>query len=828
MPIEFERTAFPFREYEPKWQRYWLSQGTFRAANPGEPGSEKPKFYVLDMFPYPSGSGLHVGHLEGYTASDVVARYKRMRGYNVLHPMGWDAFGLPAEQHAIQTGEHPRKATERNIANFRRQIQSMGFSYDWSREISTCDPRYYRWTQWIFLQLVRQGLAYVAEAPVWYCPALGTVLANEEVIHTESGPISERGGHPVERRWLKQWMLRITAYAERLLKDLDLLDWPESIKEMQRNWIGRSEGAEIVFSVEESGEEIWVFTTRPDTLLGATFVVLAPEHELVRRLTPPDRKEEVERYCQKAMLKSELERAELAREKTGVFLGRYAVHPVTGARLPIWVADYVVASYGTGAIMSVPGHDSRDYEFARRYGLPILWVVRPKDGELPNECYPQEGVAVNSAFLDGLSTEEAKEVMIRWLGEHGKGRRAVRYKLRDWLFSRQRYWGEPFPIVWKNGKPYPVDENQLPVELPELEDFGPSPEGLAPLSKVKDWVQLPDGSCREVNTMPQWAGSCWYYLRFCDPWNDRRFVSEEAERYWMNGNGVDLYIGGAEHAVLHLLYARFWHKVLYDLGLVSTPEPFHKLVNQGIILGEDGQKMSKSVGNIVNPDDLVFQYGADTVRLFELFLGPLEQTKPWSTRGLEGPHRFLARVWRLVLEETREEEWVLSSRLQDREPSPSLLRLLNQTIRKVTDDIEKLQFHTAIAQLMVLVNELTKEPIRPRSAVETLILLLSPFAPHIAEELWEKLGHKESLAYHPWPEADPKYLQEEEKELVVQVNGKLRGVLRVPVGISQKEAEDRARHIPAVERQLAQRAVRRVVYVPDRLINFVLESSDES
>ncbi|QSR88320.1 leucine--tRNA ligase [Methylacidiphilum caldifontis] len=819
------RKAYPFDDIEPKWQHYWLDKRLFRAADPGEEGSNKPKFYVLDMFPYPSGSGLHVGHLEGYTASDIIARYKRMKGFNVLHPMGWDAFGLPAEQHAILTGTHPAITTKQNIANFKRQIQSMGFSYDWSREIDTTDPAYYKWTQWIFLKLFEKGLAYVAEAPVWYCPMLKTVLANEEIIHTPEGPRSERGNHPVIRKLFRQWFLKITAYAEKLLEGLETVQWPESIKEMQRHWIGRSEGALIKFAVEGKELEIEIFTTRPDTLFGATFLVLAPEHPLVEAITAVEYRNEVENYRAAAFLKSDLERTELSKNKTGVWTGGYAIHPVTGDKLPIWISDYVLMTYGTGAIMAVPAHDYRDYEFAKTFGLPIKKVVVPEKQteEIGSECFTGEGVAVHSGFISGLRTAEAKKKIIEWLEEKKRGKKDIQYKLRDWLFSRQRYWGEPFPIIWKEGKPLPVPEEDLPVLLPDLDDFTPTDEGIAPLSRKKDWVVLPDGGKREINTMPQWAGSCWYYLRYCDPSNEKLPFAAQKEKYWLSPHGVDLYIGGAEHAVLHLLYARFWHKVLYDIGLVSSPEPFYKLVNQGIILGEDNQKMAKSRGNVVNPDAIIQEFGADTLRLFEMFLGPLQQSKPWSSKGLEGPYRFLARVWRLFMDEDGEGLWVLKKDIVDEEPPLPIKKLLHQTVAEVTQDIENFQFHTAIAKLMTFVNELTKEKKRWKSVLEKLLLLLSPFAPHICEELWHNIGHKDSLAYEPWPEYDPKFLEEEWVEIIVQIDGKVRGRLRAKKDADKDELTTKATDIPAIAKWLENRVCSKIVYVPNRLINFVLE-----
>ena len=817
------RKQYPFPEIEPKWQTHWEQQQTFRTAHPGEPGSEKPKYYILDMFPYPSGAGLHVGHPEGYTATDIVARYKRMRGFNVLHPMGWDAFGLPAEQYAVQTGTHPRLTTQRNIATFKRQIQSLGFSYDWSREVDTTDPNYFKWTQWIFQQLYKKGLAYVSEAPVWYCPELGTVLANEEVLATPEGPRSERGNFPVERRPLRQWMLKITAYAERLLNDLDGLDWPESLKEMQRNWIGRSEGAEVKFQIPDCKFAISVFTTRPDTLFGATYMVLAPEHPLVAQITTAAQKQAVADYLQEIAAKSDLERTDLAKTKSGCFTGAYAINPVNDQAIPVWIADYVLMSYGTGAIMAVPAHDDRDHAFAEKFKLPVIQVVQAPPDTPVEGCFAGEGSAVNSGFLNGLSTEQAKKQIIAWLEEKKIGRGQVQYKLRDWLFSRQRYWGEPFPVLWQGQEHRLVPESELPVLLPDLDDFQPSKEGLAPLTKARAWLERPDGSLRETNTMPQWAGSCWYYLRYCDPTNDRAPIDRDVEKYWMSPHGVDLYVGGAEHAVLHLLYARFWHKVLFDIGVVSTSEPFHKLVNQGLILGEDNQKMSKSRGNVVNPDDVVGEYGADALRLFEMFMGPLEQVKPWNTQGVEGVYRFLGRVWRLIMQENQEGRWELHPAVQETTPSPALLKLLHQSIRKVTDDIENLQFNTAISQLMVLSNGLIHEEIRPRAILEPMILLLAPFAPHLAEELWQQLGHAESLAYVPWPRWEECHLVESEIDLIIQANGKLRGKMRVPADLPVDQyAAVTAAHAdyPA---WLGGKKVKKVVTVPKKLVNLVLE-----
>ncbi len=829
------RRAYPFSEIEAKWQGHWLRNKTFRAADPGEPGSERPKFYVLDMFPYPSGAGLHVGHPEGYTATDIIARYKRMRGFNVLHPMGWDAFGLPTERYAIQTGMHPREATRRNIETFRRQIRALGFSYDWDREFSTTDPGYVRWTQWIFLQLYRKGLAYVADAPVWFCPALGTGLANEEVINTPEGPRSERGDHPVERRTLRQWMLRITAYADRLLDDLALVDWPENIKEMQRNWIGRSEGAEVDFRTER-GDTLTVFTTRPDTLFGATYMVLAPEHPLVAALTTPAQRPAVEAYLSAAARKTDIERTDLSREKSGVFTGAHAINPVFDAgdprgRIPIWVADYVLATYGTGAIMAVPAHDGRDWEFAEKFDLPIIEVVVPTGAQpsaaRPEHCFAGEGTSANSGPITGLPTREAKERISDWLEGRGTGRRRVNYKLRDWLFSRQLYWGEPFPILWREGDHAPVPEADLPVLPPDLDDFKPTPDGRPPLARAEDWVRVDASTTRETNVMPNWAGSCWYYLRYIDPINQSAFVDPDKERYWMANGGVDLYVGGAEHAVLHLLYARFWHKVLFDLGLVSTPEPFRRLINQGIILGEDGQKMSKSRGNVINPDAVVAEFGADSFRLYEMFMGPLEQSKPWSTQGIKGVHAFLARVWRLLVQEDDETgARRLAPCVTDAAPREQDLRLLHRTTRKVTDDIEGLRFNTAISALMVWVNETMKAnaagaPVS-RAAADGFVRLLAPFAPHIAEELWSLLGHPTPIASENWPDIDDRYLSEDSVEIVVQINGKLRDRLEMPSAATPDEIQAAARALPKIAEALAGSRLIKAIAVPGRLVNFVI------
>ncbi len=965
--------VYPFHTLEKKWQQYWADRQTFRT--PDEPVPGKPKYYILDMFPYPSGAGLHVGHPEGYTATDILARYKRMRGFNVLHPMGWDAFGLPAEQYALETGTHPRVTTERNIARFRQQLQSLGFSYDWTREVATTDPKYFRWTQWIFLKLynsfydpdlnralpmalledalsdqprrredwagsayldgthagylqtppeqrmaARAGLlrhmrlAYQAEVAVNWCPALGTVLANEEVIDGKS----ERGGHPVIRRPMRQWMLKITAYAERLLVDLDTLDWPDSIKEMQRNWIGKSEGAEVDFPVSLKPSafspqplSIRVFTTRPDTLFGATYMVLSPEHALVDQITTPEQRAAIKAYQEAAARKSDLERTELQKTKTGCFTGAYALNPVNGEKIPIWIADYVLATYGTGAIMAVPAHDERDFEFARTFNLPIVEVIVPGGSAavpaalagVPSASkaaggtsaatrgtrvlpFTGDGVNVNSAnaeiSINGLPTPEAKQKITAWLAGKGIGQAKVNYKLRDWLFSRQRYWGEPFPVIFVDGQPQPLPADALPLELPEVATYTLSGTGESPLATIPAWLNTTDPATgrpavRESNTMPQWAGSCWYYLRFIDAHNDRALVDPAKEKYWMP---VDLYVGGAEHAVLHLLYARFWHKVLYDAGVVSTQEPFQRLVNQGMILGEveytafydesgapvsaefagddhrdtrtmaklvaerieeefvekQGDffvlrensairvtarafKMSKSRGNVINPDDVVRDYGADTLRLYEMFMGPLEQVKPWSMKGVEGVHRFLNRVWRLFVDDRAD---ALLPELVAVAPTRDQLRWLHRTIQDVTADLDTLRFNTAISTMMEFVNECQRWTQRPRAVLETFVLLLSPFAPHLAEELWQRLGHAGTLAYEPWPACDAACLVQDTMEIPVQVNGKLRGKVTVPTGAAQAEIVAAAQAEAAIAPHLAGKTIRKQIFVPGRLLNLVV------
>ncbi len=877
------RRQYPFHLIEPKWQSHWDGQETFRAFNPGQPPAEDhpfsirhehaapesiEKYYILDMFPYPSGAGLHVGHPEGYTATDMLARYQRMKGKHVLHPMGWDAFGLPAEQYAIKTGQHPRQTTEENISNFKRQIKSLGFSYDWSREVNTTDPRYFKWSQWIFLKLYNSWfnpatnkaesidtldvpadveteeakraylddhrLAFVSHAPVNWCPELGTVLANEEVVDGKS----EVGGHPVVRRPMRQWMLRITSFAQRLLDDLDAIDWSDSLKEMQRNWIGRSEGAEVVFRVQGSDEDIKVFTTRPDTLFGATYMVLSPEHELVDALVAEDQCEAVKNYRENAAQKSDLERTELAKEKTGVFTGAYAINPVNEESVPIWIADYVLSSYGTGAIMAVPAHDERDLEFARKFELSVRVVVEASGSE-ESLGFTGDGKSVESGFLNGLPTPEAKAKIIDWLEEKKRGKRTINFKLRDWLFSRQRYWGEPFPILWREGHHEAIEESNLPLLPPELTDYKPTEDGEPPLARAADWVNLPDGSTRETNTMPQWAGSCWYYLRYLDADNEDCFVSEEAEKYWMN---VDLYVGGTEHAVLHLLYARFWHKVLFDLGYVSASEPFQRLVNQGIILGEDGQKMSKSRGNVVNPDIVIDEYGADAFRLYEMFMGPLEMMKPWSTKGVEGVYRFLGRAWRLFIDEGsyRDYEQAVTSApnqaeplladlklhgaITDDAPNDEQLKALHACIKKVTEDLDGMRFNTAISALMVFVNDALKWESRPRAVLSPFLNLLNPFAPHLAEDLAFRLGNVNggTLAYQAWPEYDESYLVEDTIEFPVQVNGKLRGHIIISPETQSGEIERLALECDKIQQFIVEKKVKKVIVVPNKLVNIAV------
>jgi leucyl-tRNA synthetase len=873
---------YSFNTIEPRWQKYWEEHKTFRA----EDNFDKPKFYALDMFPYPSGSGLHVGHPEGYTATDIITRYKRMKGFNVLHPMGWDAFGLPAEQYAIENGTHPRSTTENNIGRFRIQLKSLGFAYDWDREVNTTDPDYYKWTQWIFLQLFKKDLAYIAEVPVNWCPALGTVLSKEEVVDGRS----ERGGHPVVRKPMRQWMLKITLFAERLLDDLDDLDWPESIKEQQRNWIGKSIGAEALFKVVRADDkESWirVFTTRPDTLFGATYMVLAPEHPLVDELTSADQKDAVYKYRDVASRKTDLQRTDLAKDKSGVFTGGYAINPVNGEKVPVWVADYVLINYGTGAIMAVPGHDTRDWEFATAFNIPIIKVIDADGVDVSVEAYKGDGKLVNSQFLDGLSVPDAKAKIIAWLEDKQLGQKTINYRLRDWIFSRQRYWGEPFPLIFtEDGEVKAIPEEMLPLRLPEVETYQPTGTGESPLAGITDWIETTDPetgkpATRESNTMPQWAGSCWYYLRYIDPHNKDAMVDPEKEKYWMP---VDLYVGGVEHAVLHLLYARFWHKVLYDIGVVSTKEPFQKLVNQGMILGfsyryfenaatkevlaykevkRDGdgfrkiegndlleeryvaipdvnwvddktphhpeikgllleemtEKMSKSRGNVINPDDVVASHGADSLRLYEMFMGPLEQVKPWNSRGVTGVFRFLARLWRLIVSDTGG----VKDSIADREASTDEMRALHKCIRKVTEDTEGMRFNTAIAAMMEQLNSLYKMKSQPRVMVETLVKLLSPYAPHICEELWEKLGHPPSVANIDWPEFDMALTIDSTVKVAVQVNGKVRATIQLAKDAPKDEALAAAKAEVNVAANIEGKKIVREIYVPGRIINFVVK-----
>ena len=883
-------------EIEKKWQEYWLKNKTFRIGDLNEIDTSKPKYYVLDMLPYPSGDGLHVGHPEGYTATDIVSRFKRMKGFNVLHPMGWDAFGLPAEQFAIKKGINPRIGVEECVIRFRSQLQSLGFSYDWDREINTTDEKYYKWTQWMFLKIYNsyfdekenkakpinelpipdglnedekyeyinsKRLAYISNSPVNWCPELGTVLANEEV------PEQLEKGYTVIRRPMKQWMIRITKYAERLLDDLKSLNWPENIKKLQTNWIGRSEGATVKFKIKsgtlKEEKEIEVFTTRPDTLFGATYMVLAPEHPLVKEITTPDNKDKVKAYIENASKKSDIERVELEKIKTGEFTGAYAINPVNGAEIPVMIADYVLMSYGTGAIMAVPGHDERDMEFALKYKLPIVPVVVPEemkdfaikkikqnegeivitgkallhipeyfsenlkqylnDVEAGKICFHNEGYSIDSGFISGLKTSDAKNKMIEYLEKNNIGKRSINFRLRDWLFSRQRYWGEPFPILYReDGKIVALDETELPITLPKVKSYKPSGTGESPLSIIKEWVETVDPKTglkarRETNTMPQWAGSCWYFLRYIDPNNDKIFCDKEKEKYWMP---VDLYIGGSEHAVLHLLYARFWHKLLFDLGYLSTSEPFQTLFNQGMILGEDGVKMSKSRGNVINPDDVIEKFGADSMRLFEMFMGPLEATKPWSTEGLAGMNRFLNRVWRLVVDEFSDE---LKSNISDAPPPLEIMKLLHRTIKMITEDIEDgdMKFNTSIAQMMIFVNELYKEKILYKSVLKDFVLLLSPFAPHIAEELWQRLGGEDTLAYHPWPIYKEELTKEDKITIVFSVNGKVRGKKEMDSNSTDKDLQQAALNDENIIKHIQGKQIIKIIVVKNKMVNIVIK-----
>lgn len=796
-------------QIEKKWQDYWDENKTFKTND----NLGQKKFYALDMFPYPSGAGLHVGHPEGYTATDIISRYKRMQGYNVLHPMGWDAFGLPAEQYALDTGNDPREFTKKNIQTFKRQIKELGFSYDWDREVNTTDPEYYKWTQWIFIQLYNKGLAYVDEVAVNWCPALGTVLSNEEVIDG----VSERGGHPVYRKPMKQWVLKITEYADQLLADLDDLDWPESLKDMQRNWIGRSEGAKVSFDVDNTEGKVEVFTTRPDTIYGASFLVLSPEHALVNSITTDEYKEKVKAYQTEASKKSDLERTDLAKDKSGVFTGAYATNPLSGEKVQIWIADYVLSTYGTGAIMAVPAHDDRDYEFAKKFDLPIIEVI--EGGNVEEAAYTGEGKHINSGELDGLENEAAITKAIQLLEQKGAGEKKVNYKLRDWLFSRQRYWGEPIPVIhWEDGTMTTVPEEELPLLLPETDEIKPSGTGESPQANIDSFVNVVDEKTgmkgrRETNTMPQWAGSCWYYLRYIDPKNENMLADPEKLKHWLP---VDLYIGGVEHAVLHLLYARFWHKVLYDLAIVPTKEPFQKLFNQGMILGEGNEKMSKSKGNVINPDDIVQSHGADTLRLYEMFMGPLDAAIAWSEKGLDGSRRFLDRVWRLMVNE----DGTLSSKIVTTN-NKSLDKVYNQTVKKVTEDFETLGFNTAISQLMVFINECYKVDEVYKPYIEGFVKMLAPIAPHIGEELWSKLGHEESITYQPWPTYDEALLVDDEVEIVVQVNGKLRAKIKIAKDISKEEMQEIALSNDNVKASIEGKDIMKVIAVPQKLVNIV-------
>ena len=803
--------AYDHKTIEKKWQKFWKKNETFKA----DLNKDQKKYYALDMFPYPSGQGLHVGHPEGYTATDVMSRMKRMQGFNVLHPMGWDAFGLPAEQYALKTGHNPKDFTNKNIDHFRDQIQSLGFSYDWDREVNTTDPKFYKWTQWIFEQLYKKGLAYESEIMVNWAPDFmgGTVVANEEV---EDGK-TKRGGYPVYRKPMRQWVLKITAYADRLIDDLDLVDWPESVKEMQRNWIGRSEGASVFFPVV-GGEDtkIEVFTTRADTLFGASYVVLAPEQELVDQLTTPEHKAEVEKYKEEASRRSDLERTDLNKDKTGVFTGSYVINPVNGEKLPIWISDYVLASYGTGAVMAVPSGDQRDYDFATKFDLPIKPVIEGTD--VSEGAFDGDGKHINSGFLDGLNIADAKQKMIDWLEEHDVGHKKVNYRLRDWIFSRQRYWGEPIPVIhWDDGTTSLVPEDELPLELPKTDNIEPSGTGESPLANVEDWVNVYDENgrhgLRETNTMPQWAGSSWYWLRYTDPHNDKEFASKEALDYW---SPVDLYVGGAEHAVLHLLYARFWHKVLYDLGLVPTKEPFMKLVNQGMILGSNHEKMSKSKGNVVNPDDIVDQYGADTLRLYEMFMGPLEESVPWDEKGLHGANKWVQRVWRLLMDD--------NNHLRDRVSTfndGKLTKVYNQTVKKVTEDYERMHFNTAISQLMVFVNEAYKVDDLPVEYMKGFVKMIAPIMPHMAEELWSQFGESDTITYQSWPTYDPKALVEDEVEMIVQVNGKVRAKIKMAKDTDRDEAQQLALANEHVKKFTDGKDIKKVIVVPNKIVNIV-------
>ena len=812
--------SYDHKSIESRWQKFWSENQTFKSE---DISTNKPKYYVLDMFPYPSGAGLHVGHALGYVATDIVARYKRMKGFNVLHPMGWDAFGLPAEQYAIKTGTHPKETTHQNVSNFKKQINSLGFSYDWSREINTTDPNYYKWTQWIFMQLYNKGLAYEQEVAVNWCPELKAVLANEEVVNGKS----DIGGHPVVRLPMRQWILKITDYAESLLDGLDDLDWPENIKELQKNWIGKSEGVELGFDIDGHNDTINVYTTRPDTLFGASYMVLAPEHTLIHSIVTDEQRSKVEAYIEETKKKSDFDRTEVNKDKTGVFTGSYAINPFSKEKIEIWIADYVLISYGTGAIMAVPGHDERDWEFASKYNLPIVEVV--EGGDVSKAAYTAKGNAkiINSSndktlSMDGLSVDQAIKEAILFIEKNSIGKATVNYKLRDWLFSRQRYWGEPFPLIHKDDSVELIQEKDLPVMLPEVENYKPSDDGKSPLSLVKNWVEVKDESgniigLRETNTMPQWAGSCWYFLRFTDPNNTNEAWSKEKENYWMP---VDLYIGGQEHAVLHLLYSRFWHHVLYDLDLVSTKEPFKKLYNQGMILGDDGTKMSKSRGNVINPEEIMDEYGSDSMRLYEMFMGPLNKSKPWSTKGLQGCYRFVNKLWSIIVDENGN----LSSKIVDSdEENKDTLFLHHQSIKKLGEDIENLHFNTAVSQLMIYCNHLQKCSTVSKKLIQELVIILSPFVPHLSEEFWSLLGHSETITYQPWPQFDEGLIQLDEVTIAVQVNGKLRANINIAKDSDEKDVISEAMSLENVEKFTSEGNVVKTIYVPNRLLNFVVK-----
>ena len=812
--------SYDHKSIESRWQKFWSENQTFKSE---DISTNKPKYYVLDMFPYPSGAGLHVGHALGYVATDIVARYKRMKGFNVLHPMGWDAFGLPAEQYALKTGTHPKETTHQNVSNFKRQINSLGFSYDWSKEINTTDPNYYKWTQWIFMQLYNKGLAYEQEVAVNWCPELKAVLANEEVVNGKS----DIGGHPVVRLPMRQWILKITDYAESLLDGLDDLDWPENIKELQKNWIGKSEGVELGFDIDGHNDIINVYTTRPDTLFGASYMVLAPEHTLIHSIVTDEQRSKVEVYIEETKKKSDFDRTEVNKYKTGVFTGSYAINPFSKEKIEIWIADYVLISYGTGAIMAVPGHDERDWEFASKYNLPIVEVV--EGGDVSKAAYTAKGNAkiINSSndktlSMDGLSVDQAIKEAILFIEKNSIGKATVNYKLRDWLFSRQRYWGEPFPLIHKNDSVELIEEKDLPVMLPEVENYKPSDDGKSPLSLVKNWVEVKDESgniigLRETNTMPQWAGSCWYFLRFTDPNNSNEAWSKERENYWMP---VDLYIGGQEHAVLHLLYSRFWHHVLYDLDLVSTKEPFKKLYNQGMILGDDGTKMSKSRGNVINPEEIIDEYGSDSMRLYEMFMGPLNKSKPWSTKGLQGCYRFINKLWSILVDENGN---LCSKIIDSDEEDKDTLFLHHQTIKKLGEDIENLHFNTAVSQLMIYCNHLQKCSTVSKKLIEELVIILSPFVPHLSEEFWSLLGHAETISYESWPQFDEELIQLDVVTIAVQVNGKLRANINIAKDSDEKDVVTEALSLDNVEKYTSNGSIIKTIYVQNRLLNFVVK-----